>query len=94
MHAAVAEKQESLAALCRRFGVARLEVFGSAARGVDFDVSESDVDFLVEFRPQADDLARSSTSKKRWNRCSGVASISSIVKRSRRAGTISASAIS
>ena len=36
-------------AACRRFGVRRLEVFGSAARGVDFDASRSDADFLVEF---------------------------------------------
>jgi uncharacterized protein len=31
--------------------VARLEVFGSAARGTDFDPARSDVDFLVEFKP-------------------------------------------
>lgn len=33
--------------LCRRYGVARLAVFGSALRD-DFD-ADSDVDFLVEF---------------------------------------------
>ncbi len=38
-----------LFALCRRFGVARLEVFGSSARG-DFQ-PDSDVDLLVEFLP-------------------------------------------
>ena len=53
MHAAIADKQEELAALCRRHGVARLEVFGSAARGADFDPETSDADFLVEFRPTA-----------------------------------------
>jgi hypothetical protein len=47
----IAEKREALAALCRRYGVARLEVFGSAARGADFDPDKSDVDFLVEFEP-------------------------------------------
>jgi len=36
--------------LCRRFHVARLEVFGSAANG-QFDEARSDVDFLVEFSP-------------------------------------------
>lgn len=41
--------EEELFALCRRFGVARLEVFGSSARG-DFH-PESDVDLLVEFLP-------------------------------------------
>lgn len=58
MHAAIAEKREILMDLCRRYGVARLDVFGSAARGTDFDVATSDVDFLVQFGPQGDDLAR------------------------------------
>ena len=50
MHAAIADKKEELAELCRRHDVVRLEVFGSAARGADFDPLTSDVDFLVEFR--------------------------------------------
>jgi len=50
--------REELRELCRRFGVRRLEVFGSAARGTDFDPARSDVDFLVEFAAQNDDLAR------------------------------------
>jgi hypothetical protein len=54
----IAEKREALAALCRRYGVARLEVFGSAARGVDFDPGKSDVDFLVEFEPHGDPTPR------------------------------------
>ena len=49
MHAAIADKRDELAELCRRHGVARLEVFGSAARGEDFDPRTSDADFLVEF---------------------------------------------
>lgn len=49
MHPAIAEKREAFAALCRRYGVVRLEVFGSAARGTDFDPASSDADFLVEF---------------------------------------------
>jgi len=49
MHAAIANKKQELAELCRRHGVARLEVFGSAARGKDFDPASSDADFLVEF---------------------------------------------
>ncbi len=49
MHAAIAEKREELAELCRRHNVARLEVFGSAAHGTDFDPASSDADFLVEF---------------------------------------------
>ena len=50
MHAAIADKHDELVALCRHYRVARLEVFGSAARGTDFDPASSDVDFLVEFR--------------------------------------------
>lgn len=49
MHAAIADKRDKLAKLCRRYGVVRLEVFGSAARGTDFDPDRSDADFLVEF---------------------------------------------
>ncbi len=39
-------------AICARYGVARLELTGSAARD-DFDPASSDVDFLVEFLPNA-----------------------------------------
>ena len=53
VHADIADKREELAGLCRRYGVARLEVFGSAARGTDFDPQSSDVDFLVEFDPHS-----------------------------------------
>jgi predicted nucleotidyltransferase len=54
----IAEKREALADLCRRYGVERLEVFGSAARGTDFDRDRSDADFLVTFTPAArNDLA-------------------------------------
>ena len=35
--------------LCRRYGVKRLELFGSAARGTDFEPGRSDIDFLVDF---------------------------------------------
>ncbi|MCY3731739.1 MAG: nucleotidyltransferase domain-containing protein [Rhodospirillaceae bacterium] len=52
MHAAIADKKEELVELCLRHGVIRLEVFGSAARGTDFDPQTSDADFLVEFRPE------------------------------------------
>ena len=49
MHTAIADKRDELAELCRQYDVARLEVFGSAARGTDFDPEKSDADFLVEF---------------------------------------------
>lgn len=53
MHATIAQHRAGIAAICRRFGVRRLDVFGSAARAEDFDPVRSDVDFLVEFTPGA-----------------------------------------
>ena len=55
MHPELAEKRNALIALCRRFGVVRLDVFGSAARGGDFDLRHSDADFLVTFAPAVQD---------------------------------------
>ena len=43
----VAQRKSEIEALCREFGVLRLELFGSAATG-NF-TAESDLDFLVEF---------------------------------------------
>lgn len=54
MHPAVRDRRDAIAELCRRYRVRRLEVFGSAARGTDFDPVRSDADFLVEFSPTAD----------------------------------------
>jgi predicted nucleotidyltransferase len=48
MHPLIAEKQLQIESLCRRFGVARLELFGSAT-SADFVEDRSDFDFLVEF---------------------------------------------
>ncbi|MDE2673626.1 MAG: nucleotidyltransferase domain-containing protein [Paracoccaceae bacterium] len=48
----IADKQEEIAAICRRHRVERLEVFGSAARATDFDPLRSDIDFLVEFNSE------------------------------------------
>lgn len=56
MHILLAEKRDAVARLCRRYAVRRLDVFGSAARGTDFDPERSDADFLVELAPEADDL--------------------------------------
>ena len=72
MHAEIAEKRDALAALCRRYGVARLEVFGSAAREADFDAGRSDVDLLVTFTPAArNDLATFSDLKDALERLLG-----------------------
>jgi predicted nucleotidyltransferase len=58
MHTAVSAKRDTLAELRRRFHVRRLEVSGSAARGVDFDAQRSDADLLIEFEPGGEpDLA-------------------------------------
>ena len=54
----IATYRDELRTLCRRFGVVRLDVFGSAARGADFDTATSDVDLLVEFAADDGDLAR------------------------------------
>lgn len=50
MVAFVEDKRDAIAALCLRFGVVRLYVFGSAVRE-DFRPGESDIDLLVEFEP-------------------------------------------
>lgn len=49
MHAEIERHRDALRALCDRYGVVRLELFGSGARGDDFDSARSDADFLVEF---------------------------------------------
>jgi len=42
--------RQEIEAVCSRFGVARLEVFGSALRE-DFRRGASDLDLLVDFKP-------------------------------------------
>jgi len=49
----IAERRAEIADICRRFGVSRRAVFGSAARGNDFEPARSDVDFLVAYEPAA-----------------------------------------
>jgi len=49
----LAAHRETIATLCRNFGVGRLELFGSAATG-QFQPGRSDYDFLVELDPQAE----------------------------------------
>lgn len=53
MHPAIAQHRAAIARICVRFGIRRLDVFGSAARVDDFDPEASDVDFLVEFAQPA-----------------------------------------
>ncbi len=51
MRSLIEQHRAEIAGLCRRYAVRRLAVFGSAARGSDFDAGRSDTDFLVEFEP-------------------------------------------
>ena len=55
MHELISQRRTEIAALCRRYGVERLEVFGSAARKGGFDPARSDADFLVTFSPAVRD---------------------------------------
>jgi predicted nucleotidyltransferase len=48
----VARHQAELEQICRRYRVRRLDLFGSAASGLDRP-GESDLDFLVDFEPLA-----------------------------------------
>ncbi len=50
MDQCIVNQVENIKELCQRFHVQRLELFGSAAQG-NFQLGESDVDFLVEFKP-------------------------------------------
>jgi predicted nucleotidyltransferase len=51
----ITHRREGLAALCLRFRVARLDLFGSAVTG-GWHAARSDLDFIVTFRG-ADELA-------------------------------------
>ena len=53
MHPDIDQKRGEISGICRRRGIRKLEEFGSAARGADFDVAHSDADFLVQFEPAA-----------------------------------------
>jgi len=49
--AAIADHLDEIRALCVKYRVKRLAVFGSAVKGT-FDPATSDVDFVVEFQPE------------------------------------------
>lgn len=51
MHPTIAQHRPGITAICQRYRIRRLEVFGSAARADDFDPDSSDADFLEEFAP-------------------------------------------
>jgi predicted nucleotidyltransferase len=47
----IEDNREALKDLCAKYRVQRLELFGSALTGKNFDTEQSDLDFLVEFLP-------------------------------------------
>lgn len=53
IHPEVAQHIPDIQKLCREYGVAKLEVFGSAVTD-DFDPARSDVDFLVTLPQEFD----------------------------------------
>ena len=53
MHYFIKDKFGEMLALCDKHRVLKLELFGSAASGEDFDPETSDLDFLVEFQPMS-----------------------------------------
>ena len=57
MIALVEDKKDDIAALCRRFSIQRLDLFGSAATGA-FDPETSDLDFVVDLGEYESGVAR------------------------------------
>ena len=51
MHPAIDQHRKEISSICKRYRVHKLDVFGSAARKVDFKINSSDADFLIEFEP-------------------------------------------
>lgn len=47
----IEDNRKALEQLCLKYRVRRLELFGSALTGKNFDAEKSDLDFLVEFLP-------------------------------------------
>jgi predicted nucleotidyltransferase len=52
----IEQHHAAIEALCRQYGLQRLELFGSAARE-DFNAGKSDVDFFYEFDSNPNRLA-------------------------------------
>jgi uncharacterized protein len=53
----VADNKDAIVAQCRQYGVRRLALFGSAAKGT-FDPRRSDLDFVLEFADYGPGIAR------------------------------------
>ncbi|MCO5223206.1 MAG: nucleotidyltransferase domain-containing protein [Thermomicrobiales bacterium] len=57
MNPIIEAKKLEIIALCHRYGVSRLDLFGSATRS-DWDPERSDFDFIVEFHDYGPGIAR------------------------------------
>ena len=53
----ISKNLQPISTLCQTYGVAKLEVFGSAATG-EFDRERSDIDLIVTFADESPGLAR------------------------------------
>jgi predicted nucleotidyltransferase len=53
----VTKRLDEVRALCEKYSVKRLTIFGSAVKGT-FDPEKSDLDFAVEFLPHPDPMER------------------------------------
>ena len=82
MIAEIARHRAEFAALCRRFGVRRLDVFGSGARETDFAPDVATLIFWSSSECRMTISRALPTSKRRWKPCWRVASIWSTARRS------------
>lgn len=57
MHPIIEAKKPEIIALCRQYGVIKLDLFGSAT-GPNWDPETSDFDFVVEFDDYGPGIAR------------------------------------
>ena len=64
-------QHQQLLALCDRYAVARLWLFGSATTG-KFDPARSDFDFLLEMAPQEDGLVLGRNILALWDALEGL----------------------
>lgn len=64
--AAISDHLEEIRALCERYRVTKLTLFGSAARGA-FDPKRSDVDLVVEFEWHPDPIERGRRYNDLWD---------------------------
>lgn len=62
----IEEKLGDVRALCEKYGVKRLTLFGSAVKGT-FDPATSDLDFVVELIPVGDPVVEGRAHLAFWN---------------------------